>query len=251
MRLHVIACRVLTRELSFCCSQCPNTVDTTWLPQGLHDTPTILRNTIQQAMDDVLQQVECGRFKHRPDAFALGYGLCSNGVVGLQTKDIPLVVPRTDDCIALFLGSQQRYLESFQRYPGTYWLNNGWIETAFVPSPQEMERQHQEYIAKYGEENAEYLMEEMNTWITKYSHCGYISSPVYECSEHLALAQAVAKAHGLRFHKLDGNLDLLQKLLSGRWDEAEFLVCPPNHEICATYGPDKIKAIPLAGLPLL
>ena len=39
MRIHIIACRVLTRELSYLISQSPHTVDVTWLPQGLHDTP--------------------------------------------------------------------------------------------------------------------------------------------------------------------------------------------------------------------
>ena len=51
MRIHIIACRVLTRELSYLISQSPHTVDITWLPQGLHDTPEKLRALIADAID--------------------------------------------------------------------------------------------------------------------------------------------------------------------------------------------------------
>lgn len=134
MRIHIIACRVLTRELSYLISQSPHTVDITWLPQGLHDTPEKLRALIADAIDGLYRQREQRMLKHFPDVIVLGYGLCSNGVVGLESRDIPLVIPRTDDCIALFLGSQERYLRLFEEYNGTYWLNNGWIETAYIPS---------------------------------------------------------------------------------------------------------------------
>lgn len=96
MRIHIIACRVLTRELSYLISQSPHTVDITWLPQGLHDTPEKLRALIADAIDGLYRQREQRMLKHFPDVIVLGYGLCSNGVVGLESRDIPLVIPRTD-----------------------------------------------------------------------------------------------------------------------------------------------------------
>jgi len=36
------------------------------------------------------------------DALLMGYGLCNNGIVGLTTKSIPLVIPRGHDCITVF-----------------------------------------------------------------------------------------------------------------------------------------------------
>ena len=58
MRIHIIACRVLTRELSYLISQSPHTVDITWLPQGLHDTPEKLRALIADAIDGLYRQRE-------------------------------------------------------------------------------------------------------------------------------------------------------------------------------------------------
>ena len=143
MRIHIIACRVLTRELSYFASQSPHTVDITWLPQGLHDTPAKLRMKVSETIDSLYEQWEKRELKHMLDVIVLGYGLCSNGVVGIQARDIPLVVPRTDDCIALFLGSQQRYLELFHAYAGTFWLNSGWVETAFIPTQKLLEQKKQ------------------------------------------------------------------------------------------------------------
>lgn len=77
--------------------------------------------------------------------------------------------PRTDDCIALFLGSQERYLRLFEEYNGTYWLNNGWIETAYIPSLEMKEEMREDYIRRYGEENAEFLLEQDSLWIGNYN----------------------------------------------------------------------------------
>ena len=54
--------------------------------------------------------------------FILGYGLCSNGVVGVQTQNQPLIVPRVHDCISLFLGSAESHRNQLAEYPGTYYL---------------------------------------------------------------------------------------------------------------------------------
>ena len=54
--------------------------------------------------------------------------LCNNGVAGLRTKRVSLIVPRTHDCITLLLGSKERYREYFDAHPGTYFHFTGWIE---------------------------------------------------------------------------------------------------------------------------
>ena len=35
------------------------------------------------------------------DIIVLGYGLCGNGLVGLVSPKVPLIIPRIDDCISL------------------------------------------------------------------------------------------------------------------------------------------------------
>lgn len=245
MRIHMIACRVFTRELSYYAALCRNVIDITWLPQGLHDTPDLLRRSIADAIEDLQRQKEQNLLKHQPDAIALGYGLCSNGVIGLHSYDIPIIVPRTDDCIALFLGSQHRYLEYFYKYSGTYWLNNGWVETAFIPYSKMLENRKEEYAQRYGEDNAEYLMEQDMMWTGNYRYCGYISSPVYESEDSVALAKTVAQENHWEYLHFDGNTRMIRDLVDGRWGQKDFLVCPPHHRIEASFDETKLKAVPV------
>lgn len=244
MHLHAIACRVFGRELSAVVSRSPNSVEISWLPQGLHDTPQLLRSEIARCIEAAGRTDGPLASKHRPDAILLCYGLCSNGVTDLCAGEIPLIVPRTDDCIALFLGSQERYLSLFSAYPGTYWLNNGWIETAFIPSADMLEQRHQWYIEQYGEDNAAYLVEQDMLWTKQYRHCGYITSSVYDTPAYREIAREVAAQLDWRYEEFDGDIRLIRRLVDGPWDDESFLYCPPHHRIEATYDADKIRAVP-------
>ena len=192
-------------------------------------------------MEDRYQK---GISKYLPDAIILGYGLCSNGVVGLQAGKIPLVVPRTDDCIGIFLGSQRRYLDLFQQYPGIYWFNHGWIENAFIPTKEHLKKKYQQYREQYGEDNAEYLQQEDRRWISSYQYCGYIrSNGPWEREEYRKLAHQTAVDHGWKSVDVEGDSSMLERLLQGEWRPEECLICPPGYRVEASYDETKIKAV--------
>jgi hypothetical protein len=85
---------------------------------GLHLNPKNLHDALQRTIDTAGAET---------DTVILGYGLCSRAVVGLKPAHCSLVVPRVDDCIAIFLGSQSAYKRQSSREPGTYYLTKGWI----------------------------------------------------------------------------------------------------------------------------
>ena len=244
MRIALIGCMVMNREISHLVSRSRNIVRTWWLRQGLHDTPEVLRGELQRTLDEV--EAENGRLRAelRYEAVALGYGLCSNGVIGLKSRTLPVVVPRCDDCISLFLGSAERYRALFGEMPGTYWYNAGWIEQAFTPSRANYQLQRAEYVRQYGEEEADYLMEVTNNWMTSYRRCGYITSPLGERAEHEAYARRAAADFGWTFEKVEGDLGYLEALVDGPWDEGRFLLCPPGCEIRPDYSARKLAAVP-------
>ena len=102
MRFQFIVCKVIQREAYFCAARSKNIVDVVLMEQGLHNEPDKLRNEVQKALDKTTD------IQGRPyDASLLGYGLCSNGIVGLSAK-IPIVVPRGHDCVTLLLGSKEK-----------------------------------------------------------------------------------------------------------------------------------------------
>jgi hypothetical protein len=232
VRFLLIACEVLAREAYLCAARSPHIVDIELLEKGLHDTPEDLRRELQARVDKV-----DGRY----DAVLLGYGLCSNSTSGLTAGDLPLVLPRAHDCITLYLGSRERYEAEFSGHPGTFYYTASYIERSDgssvalgAVSDEQRRRTYEEYVEKYGRDNADYLMDVMGEWVRNYSRAAYIETEV-ECShEAERRAREEAMRRGWVFEKLAGELALIRKLVDAQWDE-DFLVVRPGERTMAAY----------------
>ena len=226
MRLKFITCKVLQKEAYRCAAQSVNVVDIVLMPQGLHNTPDVLRSEVQKELNKIVD------ISDRPyDVMLLGYGLCSNGIAGL-TSPIPVVAPRGHDCMTLLLGSKERYQEYFDGHRGgVYWYSSGWIETGTMPGPQRCERLLAEYSEKYGPDNARYLVEMEQTWMKEYQWAVYIDWGLPGSDGQKAYTRACAEYLGWRYDEIQGSDDLMQRLVDGQWDDKDFLVAPPGHVI--------------------
>lgn len=180
---------------------------------GLHLVPNNLKQALQTAIDRTCQDY---------DTIILGYGLCSMAVVGLQARDCTLVVPKVDDCIAIFLGSGQAYNEQARKEPGTYYLTKGWIEVSDT-----LLDERRRTVEKYGEKKAEFIMSQM---LRHYKRLVYIDTGTDNQPKYRAYAQEAAEQLKLRFEEVRGSHELVQKMLFGPWD-ADFVVAPPGHTI--------------------
>ncbi len=241
MNIALIGCMVLNRDVSRLSFAGRHLIHPFWLEQGLHDTPDILRRRLQQQIDIIEDMQGSGKKQLRFDAVILAYGLCSNAVVGLKSRTIPIVAPRCDDCIALFLGSQKRYLDYFNGGKGIYWYNKSWCENSFVPSKESYEMLRERYINEFGEDNADYLIE-METGYTKdYDIAYFIKNNNHNDEGERAQVKKSAAYLGWEYGEVEGDDSFIAALLSGDWDE-RFLTCPPEHEIKADYTGLKIIA---------
>lgn len=239
MKLVILACEIILREVCYCVAKSKNIVDVGFLRKGLHDVG-------QKEMSQALQQ-EIDRVpKDKYEAILLGYGLCSNGVAGLKTERIPLVIPRAHDCITLLLGSKERYREYFETHPGTYFRSTGWLEREFVseedrgndiPTQLGLNRTLEEYIRKYGEENAQYLMETLQGWngMKHYDRITYIDMGIGDFQHYEEKARKEASDKRWNFERLKGDIGLLKRLVGGDWNPEEFLVIQPGEKIVPTY----------------
>jgi hypothetical protein len=254
MFLKVIACEIAFRELCHAAAQSRSLIDFDFLTQGYHDTPNIGRGEIQKRID----AVPAGKY----DAIVLGYGLCSNILSGLTSAHTRLVVPRAHDCITFFLGSKQRYRKFFDAHPGTYYYTSGWLECAkrrgekgslwggaSMPAGVvgDLKAAYDQWVKKYGEDQAKYLMEEMSHWTDSYSHGTLIS---FDFARHLRLREQVEQIcakRGWQFDETEGDLGLFQRLLDGEWTESDFLVVQPGQKIVATFDERIVGAEPMGG----
>jgi hypothetical protein len=237
----VIACEIAVRELCYAAARCRNLIDLEFLTQGYHDIPVTGRAEVQKHID----AVPAGKY----DAILLGYGLCSNILTGLTSAHTPLVIPRAHDCITFFLGSKERYQECFNARPGTYYYTSGWLECATrrgqkgpiwggasLPAGANagIKAAYEDWVKKYGEDQAKYLMEEMNRWTDSYSHGILID---FEFVKHLKLSEQVRQIcaeRGWDYDEIPGDMSLLNKLLDGEWPEADFLVVRPGQRVVVT-----------------
>lgn len=209
-RTKVIACATVIEEML---PYMPAGMACEVLDFGLHLNSGQLKATLQQAID-----ASCADF----DTILLGYGLCSLAIVGLRAPGCTLVMPRVDDCIAIFLGSRQRYSQQARAEPGTYYLTKGWIEVADTPFDE-----YERMVEQYGEARARRLMAAM---LKHYTRLVYIDTGHGDKRPYIDYARKTADQFNLRFEELRGSNDLILKLLTGPWDE-EFLVVPPGETI--------------------
>jgi hypothetical protein len=225
MRLQFIACKVLQKEAYLCAARSKNTVDVVLMEQGLHLYPDKLRCQVQKALDRT-SDIQGRDY----DASLLGYGLCSNGITGLSAK-IPIVVPRGHDCITLLLGSKEKYKEYFDSHRGVYWYSPGWIETNTQPGKERYERTLREYKEKYGDDNAEYLMNMEQNWMKEYSWATYIDWGFTNSQEEKEYTKRCAEYLGWKYDELKGDQGLMQRFVDGIWNENEFLIIRPGEKI--------------------
>ncbi len=212
MNRYVIACEVFKDE--FLAFQGPG-LEYRFLPQGYHRTPGRMPPIIQEEIDRAPEGV---------DAILLGYGLCSNGVVGLRANHAPLVIPRVHDCIAMLMGSRTIYEEEAARFPGTYYLTQGWIEYGKTPYSQYKD----EYLKQYDEETAAWIAKEM---MKPYQRVVLIDHGLGAMDKYRAFAKEMATFYGIAYEEMKGSLEYIRRLLFGPWDQDDFIVIPPGGTI--------------------
>ncbi len=233
-KFYLVACHVLWRELCYYAARSPNYFQFRFLKQGLHNTPDTLRSELQGSIDEVSGAGY--------DAILVGYGLCSNGLVGIEARDTPLVVMRGHDCITFLLGSRDRYRRYFEENPGTYWYSAGWIQTNTQPGKSRYENTLEHYEETYGKENAPYLMESTESWVRNYDNAAYIDLGLGNTEADKEFTKECARWLGWRYDCVKGNPGLMRDFVEGNWNIDDFLVVRPAERIAASHDARVIKA---------
>ncbi len=237
MYLNCLACEALARLVYLAAARSPHTVDVELFRLGWHHDPPLLRTRLQAAIDAAAADPE-----RNYDAVVMAYGLCGRATEGLVAREMPLVLPRAHDCITLFLGGRARYAQQFTDYPGTYWYVRDYVErksgaTALslgAEGFEDVQEQYDTYVLKYGQDNADYLMEVMGGWREHYNRAAYIDMGVGDSSATEVETRAEADRRGWTFDKLVGDLVLIRRLIDGDWD-TDFLVLQPGEQIKMAY----------------
>ncbi len=250
MRFKLLACEVLAREVYLCAARSPHIIDVELVEKGLHNTPDLLRVELQGRIN----RTRDGLY----DAILLGYGLCGNSLLGLTARNVRLVMPRAHDCITLYLGARSLYDQQFAENPGTYYYTADYIErtgsdvesigvSLGSATQANIQAVYNEYVAKYGKDNADYLMEVMGAWSEHYSRAVFID---HEHTRFLGYEQVAideARRRGWSYLKVAGSLALIGQLMSGDWPPEDFLVIEPGQKVVPSYDDQVVCAVPGEG----
>jgi len=105
-----------------------------------------------------------------------------------------------------------------------------------------MNDSYEELVAKYGEDNAQYLWEELHQTMEHYTGLTYIDTGSAPREQFEPQARQRAEKEGWKYEILTGDMRLVDALLSGTWNDEEFLVVPSGHHIRATYDDRLVRA---------
>ncbi len=215
----VIACRVF-QDLFDRFGRAGTIQKYVFLDYGLHETPKKLKEAVQDALDTL------------PDSslVVLGYGLCGNGLDGIRAGRHTLLIPRADDCIAVFLGSYERYQQEFQDQPATYYLTKGWLESGSNPL-----QEYQRYVNRYGRAKADWLIDYL---YHNYKRLVLVAHSQQDLDTYRTRAQEVAhfcERWGMRYEEMLGSPDFFERLMqvasNAEESQSDFIIVPPGGEL--------------------
>ena len=207
LRTEIIACQTVVNEMRPFLA--PDT-QCHCVEAGLHLQPDNLRSALQAMIDDISADTQ---------TVILGYGLCSMGVVGLRAAHSTLIIPRRDDCIAIFLGSPGAYRNELKREPGTYFLSKGWID-AGITLLDDLEKMK----VRYGKGGSERIMKRM---LQHYRRLAFIDMVYPDPEPYRQFCRQAARELGLDYQEIRGTPEFLSKICNGPWDD-DFVVAPPG-----------------------
>lgn len=206
--MHLISCEVLRPELESIFSGLSEKPQVHYLKQGLHDKPDELRVCLQ----DKITELENQGVKK----IILGYCLCGKGVTGVHAKKATLVMPKTHDCIPLLLGCNQEKMEFLSQNGSTFWLSPGWLRFSQIDFIRNREKRRNEYESLYGNDNAQFLLEQESLWLAHYTNACLIKwKNIPEWNEIEKDALYVANDVKLPLRIIEGDDSYLKELVLG------------------------------------
>jgi hypothetical protein len=206
----ILACETVIKEMA---PFLPKGCEYRTFESGLHLNPDKLRKALQDIIDEITEGT---------NRIILAFGLCSNAVIGLQSRKSTLVIPSIDDCIGMFLGSRENYKEQLRQEPGTFFLSKGWIEAGITPIDE-----FKEIEARFGKEGAERIQRAM---MKHYTRLAYIDMGHDDQGAYYEFARKAAKQLNLRYDVIRGTTKLLEKIINGPHENG-FVVCPPGKTV--------------------
>ena len=212
MNAVILGCSSMVLHIKAAQEKMKTTHPTIWVDKNYHMEPKEMRLKLLETIAQLASEA---------DTVLAAMGFCG-GSWNEVVIEKRLVIPRVDDCITLLLHNDESWHLNLKK-PGHFYMRDS------GSGSYSLEAMRQKLIAKHGEKKANALFE---AWFEHYTDIDIIETGVYDCrkKEYLEIAEQNAKLTNTTVNHVPGSNILMEKLVSGRWDE-QFLVVEAGHMI--------------------
>ena len=210
----MISCGMLMDEVKSVCNKLEDPVKIVWMKRSMHKKPKMLTKSLQQVIDSHQDK----------EAILLTYGLCGNSTLGLASRHTKLVIPRFHDCIHQLLldRTDASTAEDFSIMPGHYYMTQGW-----TLDREEFYKNAMWTLRRFGLESGREILEIM---YDGYTDIDVIDTGAYPVDTVVKHAKKAADLLNFKVNKIPGSTAILEKLVTGNWDD-DFIVLEPGEKV--------------------
>ncbi len=200
----VVACSTLTNHVMAAQEKMNTDYPVYELDNHKHDRPGLFWKMAFQAMEELPQEI---------DTVFLALGVCGGAAVGRRFPR-KTVMPRVDDCITLLLHQDDVFHYNLKK-PGHFYLTEN-------EDLMSLEKMRKKMCERHGEKRADRIM---GIFFDSYTSVDVIDTGAYDSYSEEYTDRAAREAATIRvpYCHVPGSNRILEKLVSGRWDE-QFLV---------------------------
>lgn len=213
MKAAVLACGNLVTYVMAALKKYDLDMPVICLNLNLHVEPTKMR----EAIIDALRR----RIPKACDTVLVAQGYCGGSWENI-TPSRRVVLPRVDDCVTMALTTDDRYQPNRKKMRHMYDFN---IKTGFF-SPYHL---YQSLVRQYGKAKADDLFA---LWFADYHDLDVVSTGLENLTDPAYIAKTAkgAMLMGAEVHVVPGSNRMIEKLVTGRWDE-QFVIKQPYETI--------------------
>lgn len=179
------------------------------LDRRLHMEPLKMRDRIIEAMEKLPDRIE---------NVLVSMGFCGGSWDQVDVRK-RVVIPKVDDCITLLLHTDDTPHMDLKEKGHMYFRDCD-------RGNYSIQAMKDEFCREYGMEFGTSIF---GTWFASYTHADIIDTGAYDCYAEAYVEEAQKNADLIRctLGYVEGSNRILEKLVSGRWDE-QFLVAEPG-----------------------
>lgn len=209
MNAIILACSSLTEFIRAAQAKCETEYPVWYLSQSYHRDPALMREQIKKALQEIPEEY---------DTVLVAMGYCGGSWENILT-DRRLVLPRVDDCISLLLTTDDNY-QVDRKEPGNLYIKDK------NPEKSSFKGIFDRYTADMETEEAQRIYE---SWKELYSGMKIIDTGLYDSYSEAYTGSVYEDGAWLEAEvsHVPGGILLLEKLVSGRWDE-QFVIIEPG-----------------------